>query len=127
VSSNYKFRDNTKLYFVTFTITNWIDLFIRNEYKDILLESIKHCQQKKDLELYAWCIMTSHAHFIIGTKGNAFSNIMRDLKRHTSEMLHKAIQTNITESMREWIFYGYSTLVCTNNSYIKPTIFKKQL
>jgi REP element-mobilizing transposase RayT len=105
MSSNYKFKDNTKLYFVTFTLTNWIDLFIRNEYKDILLESIKYCQKEKDLELYSWCIMTSHAHFIIGTKGNELSNIMRDLKRHTSEMLHKAIKENRTESRREWMLW----------------------
>jgi putative transposase len=105
MSSNYKFKDNTKLYFVTFTLTNWIDLFIENEYKDILLESIKYCQNQKDLELYSWCIMTSHAHFIIGTKGNELSNIMRDLKRHTSEMLHKAIKDNRTESRREWMLW----------------------
>lgn len=49
--------------------------------------------------------MTSHAHLIIGTKGNALSNIMRDLKRHTSEMLHKAIKENRTESRREWMLW----------------------
>ncbi len=105
MSSNYKFRDNSKLYFVTFTITNWIDLFIRNEYKDILLQSIQYCQKEKDLELYGWCIMTSHVHSLIGTKGNELRNIMRDLKRHTSEQLHKAIQNNRTESRREWILW----------------------
>ena len=46
--------------------------------------------------------MTSHLHLIIGTTGNALSNIMRDLKRHTSEELHKAIANNKTESRKEW-------------------------
>jgi putative transposase len=105
LSSKYKFTDNDKLFFVTFTVTNWIDLLIRNEYKELLLESIKHCQRHKDLELYGWCIMTSHAHLIVGTKGNALSNIMRDLKQHTSEMLHKAIKENRTESRREWMLW----------------------
>lgn len=105
MSKKYKFTDDSKLYFVSFAVINWIDLFIRNEYKDILLESIKYCQREKDLELYGWCIMTSHVHLIIGTKGNALSNIMRDLKRHTSEELHKAIQNNRTESRREWMLW----------------------
>ena len=105
MSKKYKFTDNSKLYFVSFAVTNWIDLFIRNEYKEILINSIKHCQAEKDLELYGWCIMTSHVHLIIGTSGNALSNIMRDLKRHTSEELHKAIANNKTESRKEWMLW----------------------
>jgi REP element-mobilizing transposase RayT len=105
MSKKYKFSDNSKLYFVSFSVTNWIDLFIRNEYREILLESIGYCQREKELELYGWCIMTSHVHLIIGTRGNPLSNIMRDLKRHTSEELHKAIKNNRTESRREWMLW----------------------
>ena len=49
--------------------------------------------------------MTSHIHLIIGTKGNPLQNIMRDLKRHTSEILHKNIQNNQSESRREWMLW----------------------
>ena len=103
MSRKYKFTDNSKLYFVSFSVIKWIDLFIRNEYKEILLDSIRFCQLKKDLELYGWCIMTSHVHLIIGSSGNALSNIMRDLKRHSSEMLHSALIKNNEESRKEWI------------------------
>jgi putative transposase len=103
MSRKYKFRDIDKLYFVTFAVINWIDLFIRNEYKDILLKSFEHCIANKGLELYAYCIMTSHAHMIIGTNKEPMEDIMRDLKRHTSETLRKAIETNKTESRREWM------------------------
>ncbi len=105
MSKKYKFTDNSKLYFVSFAVTNWIDLFVRDVYRNVLLESIKHCQTKKDLELYGWCLMTSHVHLIIGSSGNALSNIMRDLKRHTSEELHKAIENNKIESRREWMLW----------------------
>ncbi len=54
MSRKYKFRDDSKLYFVTFTVINWIDLFIRNEYKDIFLSSVRYCQNHKDLEVYGW-------------------------------------------------------------------------
>ena len=59
MSKKYKFADNSKLYFVGFGVTNWIDLFIRNEYREVLLDNIRYCQEEKDLELYGWCIMTS--------------------------------------------------------------------
>ena len=101
MSRKYKFGDNDKLYFVSFAVTNWIDLFIRNEYREEILKSIKYCQDEKDLELYGWCIMTSHVHLIIGTKENPLHNIMRDLKRHTAEELHKSIQNNYSESRKE--------------------------
>ena len=101
MSKKYKFADNNKIYFVSFAVTNWIDLFIRNEYREEIVNSIRYCQTNKDLELYGWCIMTSHVHLIIGTEENPLQNIMRDLKRHTSETLHKSIQNNPAESRRE--------------------------
>ena len=91
MSKKYKFGDNDKLYFVSFAVTNWIDLFIRENYKEEILNSIRYCQANKGLELYGWCLMTSHVHMIIGTSGNPLQNIMRDLKRHTSDILHKSI------------------------------------
>ena len=103
MSKKYKFNDNDQLYFVTFTITNWADLFIRNEYKEIVLDSIRYCQKNKDLDVYGWCMMTSHIHLIVGSRGKALSDIMRDLKRHSSEMLHLAIAKNAKESRREWL------------------------
>jgi len=99
----YKFIDQNKLYFVSFAVINWIDLFIRKQYKDIIKSSLAYCQKEKELELYGWCIMTSHIHLIIGTSGNPMQNILRDLKRHTSETLHNAIRQNGTESRREWL------------------------
>ena len=126
MSKKYKFSDNSKLYFVSFAVTNWIDLFIRNEYKEILIESIKYCQREKDLELYGWCIMTSHVHLLIGTKGNALSNIMRDLKRHTSEELHKAILNNRTESRREWMLWMMEKAAKKNSNSAKFQLWQPE-
>ena len=52
MSTKYKFNDQDQLYFVSFAVVNWIDLFIRNEYKDIMIASWKHCQQYKGLEIW---------------------------------------------------------------------------
>jgi putative transposase len=52
MSSKYKFRDQAKLYFVTCTVVYWLDPFIRNEYRNVLLDGIKYCQKKKGLEIY---------------------------------------------------------------------------
>ena len=105
MSRKYKFRDNTKLYFVSFAVINWIDVFIRNEYKQVLLDSLEYCQKFKELELYAWCLMTSHVHLIIGSKGNPMHNIIRDMKSHTSTQLRAAIGEHAQESRKEWMLW----------------------
>ena len=71
MSKKYKLTDNNKLYFVGSALINWIDLLIRDEYRNVMIESLKHCQKEKDLELYSWCLMTSHVHLIIGSRSNA--------------------------------------------------------
>src|SRR5215216_2592983 len=103
MSRKYKFNENDKLYFVSFAVINWIDLFIRKEYKDVVVSSLKYCIEKKNLELYAWCIMTSHVHLIIGSATHPLENIMRDMRRYTSEELHKLIRNDSCESGREWL------------------------
>ncbi len=45
MSRALKIKDPEGLYFVTFTVVHWIDLFIRMPYKDMLIDSLKHCQQ----------------------------------------------------------------------------------
>src|ERR1700756_3148314 len=102
MSHKYKFHDQTRPYFVSFSVIRWIDVFTRREYKDILIDSINHCIDYKGLEVYAWIIMSNHVHMIIGTKDKPMQNILRDMKRHTSKEITKAINANMQESRREW-------------------------
>lgn len=76
----YRFHDNSKLYFVTFTVVDWIDVFTRQEYVDVIYDSLKFCQKEKGLDLYAYCIMTNHIHLIVGTETGVLSDIVRDFK-----------------------------------------------
>lgn len=103
MSNKYKFHNPEGIYFVTLTVVEWIDVFTRRVYKDIFYESVKHCQENKDLDVYAYCIMTNHIHMIISSRGNPLSNIMRDLKRHTSEKIKLEILFSPKESRRSWM------------------------
>jgi REP element-mobilizing transposase RayT len=103
MSRNYKFHDQQRPYFVTFSVVNWIDTFTRREYKNILVESLNYCMINKGLELYAWVIMSNHVHLIIGTNNQPMENILRDIKRHTSKEIVKAISEDPQESRKEWM------------------------
>jgi len=39
----YTIRDSTKLYFVSFATVNWIDVFIRKDYCNIIVDSLNFC------------------------------------------------------------------------------------
>ena len=103
MSNKYKFLNPQGIYFVTFTVINWIDLFIRNEYRDIMLDSWRFCCKNKGMDLYAWVIMTNHIHMIMGSQQNNPENIMRDMKRWTSIQLKEAIRNNPRESRKDWM------------------------
>ncbi len=45
----YKIQDQQAIHFITFAVVEWVDVFTRNEYKDILLDSLRYCQKEKGL------------------------------------------------------------------------------
>ena len=106
MSRKHKFLNPDGAYFVTLTVQNWVDVFVRNRYKNILVESLAYCQKHKGLEIFAWCIMSSHAHLIIRAKdggGFLLPDILRDFKKFTSKEILKAIEENPQESRKEWL------------------------
>lgn len=103
MARKYKFHDHSKLYFVTLTVVNWIDAFIRDDNRNIFYESIKYCQENKGLEVYGYCIMTSHIHMIIGIENGNLSDVIRDLKSFTSRQIRKNLEASASESRREWM------------------------
>jgi REP element-mobilizing transposase RayT len=108
MSRKYKIRDQDKLYFVTFTVIHWLDIFIRREYRDIFLDSLRYCQKNKGLEVCAYVIMSSHVHLIIGRNSEpSLGGIIRDIKKYTAVAIINAIKQNPQESRRElfvWLF-----------------------
>lgn len=105
MSFSYQIHDQYAVYFVTFTVHQWVDVFTRNEYKDILLESLRFCQERKGLEIYAWVIMTNHIHLIISSREGNLSDIIRDFKKYTSNQVIKAIEQNPRESRKKWLLW----------------------
>jgi len=104
MSRNYKFHNPEGVYFVSFAVVDWLDVFTRNEYKDIIIDSLQYCQKEKGMEIFAWCIMTNHIHLVFrSTKDQKPELLLGDFKRFTSKAIVKAIQDNPKESRKEWL------------------------
>lgn len=107
MSEKYKIDDKEGIYFVTLTAVDWVDIFTRRELKVTIIDSLKYCQQNKGLIIYAWCLMHSHLHMIVGTKeGFDLSAILRDMKKHTAKEIIKKVNDE-PESRREWMLYRF--------------------
>ena len=93
MSRKYKFHDPAGEYFISFATVGWINVLTRSDYKDIIVESLRHCQNGKGLLLYEWVIMTNHVHLLAAAREDySMSDIMRDLKKFTSGKIHTAIK-----------------------------------
>lgn len=99
----YKIRNKMEIHFISFAVVEWVDVFTRKAYRDILLDSIRYCQQQKGLQLFAWCIMSNHVHLAVSAKNQDLSDILRDLKKFTGRQIIKAIENNGQESRKEWM------------------------
>ncbi len=57
------------------------------------------------MEIYAYCIMTSHIHLIFRSKDSNPSKLLKEFKTYTSKKLQQAISDNPQESRREWLLW----------------------
>ncbi|MBF9255787.1 transposase [Pontibacter sp. 172403-2] len=105
MSRKYKFHNKEGLYFVSFAVVYWIDVFTREEYFAILTDSLDYCRKNKGVEIYAWCIMPSHVHLIFRAKDNNPSVLLKELKTYTSKQIQKAIAEHNQESRKEWMLW----------------------
>ncbi len=119
MSTAYKIRDPEGIYFVTFTVVGWIDIFSRKIYCDLILDNLKYCQQNKGLIIHAWVLMTNHIHLIVsaGTEP-LLAEIIRDFKKYTSREIIKLIETE-KESRKEWMLSYFTWKGQTNPNTTK--------
>ncbi|HAN65022.1 MAG TPA: transposase [Chitinophagaceae bacterium] len=125
MSNKYKIGDHAIPHFISFSVVGWIDVFTRDYYKEIVVESLKFCQENKGLILHAWVIMTNHVHLIISSESNKIEDIVRDLKKFTSKKILHAIISNDNESRKEWMMNIFK-FTGKNNNNNKEYQFWKQ-
>ena len=102
-TTSYRIGNQNALHFITFSTVEWVDVFTRINYKEVLIDSFQYCQEHKGLELYSWCIMSNHVHFVGKAKeGFELSGILRDFKRHTSKTILELIKES-GESRKNWM------------------------
>jgi REP element-mobilizing transposase RayT len=87
---------NEHFFFVTTTVVQWAQVFTKDKYCEILLDNIKHYQQRFKFTILGYVIMPSHFHWIVEVHPElgTISDIMRDIKKYSAWDLMEALATD---------------------------------
>lgn len=125
-------HSNAGCHFITLNVVDWVDVFIRPVYKQIIVHSLNHFSENKGLNIYAWCLMTNHLHMIVSaSEGHSLPDIEKELKRFTTQKILEDISVEPPKRLK-WMmerFENFSSTLglikkfqlwqtCTNPVYI---------
>jgi len=106
MSNAYRITDQSEVYFVTFTVVDWIDVFIKKKYFEIITDSLIFCRKNKGLNIHAYVIMSNHFHGIFSSSQNSLAYTIRDFKSYTASSIIKLIKDE--NSIRsKWILRNF--------------------
>lgn len=94
-------------FFLTLTVVDWVDVFTRSAYCRIFTDSLNYCAVHKGLDIYAWVLMSNHAHLVASARpGFHLSDILRDMKKYMSKKIVAEIMA-VPESRADWMLYRF--------------------
>ncbi|MFZ4457238.1 MAG: REP-associated tyrosine transposase [Bacteroidales bacterium] len=102
MSSGCQIKEQNELHYLTFQVVEWVDIFTRQIYRDIVMSSLRYCQKNKGLEVYAFVVMSNHIHLLARSETRDLSDIVREFKSFTANEILKAIKDE-PESRRDWM------------------------
>jgi REP element-mobilizing transposase RayT len=114
VQGGYKLRDQKLPHFITSTVVDWVDVFTRKNYRDIIVECFDFCIKNKSMVLYGYVIMSNHIHMIVQSDDGNLSDLLRDFKKFTATKIIQKIKSE-PESRREWMLERFQLATETHS------------
>lgn len=115
--SEHRKTSANEIYFLTISVIDWINLFDREIYKEIIIENLQYCQNHKQLEIYAYVIMSNHLHLVCRRENQDLTELIGRFKSYTSKAFIKEISENPKESRREWLLQLFADNAKKNKQY----------
>lgn len=98
-------RDNS-VYYVTFTVMDWLPLFVREETCRIVADSLNFCVRNKGLLVGAYVVMPTHMHAVVADKDADVRRLARtidDFRKFTGRSLADWCDSRGPEAFRRAI------------------------
>ena len=61
----YRIQSEAAVYFLTYSVVEWLPVFIREATCKVVTESLTFCHHQKRLRINAFVIMPTHLHLIV--------------------------------------------------------------
>ena len=95
--TRYRITENSSPYFLTCTIIEWLPVFTRQPYFEIVIDCLKYCRERKRLKIFAYVIMDNHLHLV--AEGERLEEIIKEFKSYTAQGIIKLA----TEEGKDWL------------------------
>ena len=95
--TRYQITEPEFPYFITSTIIEWLPIFTRKPYFDIVIDSLHYARQRKGLKLFAYVTMDNHIHLIAA--GGNLAKIIGEFKSYAATQIVRLLQ----EENRQWL------------------------
>ena len=113
MAEGYQIRNQDAIHYLTFQVINWMDVFTRQVYRDILIDSLKFCRKNQGLNIHAFVIMSNHMHCILSSNISDLSGTIRNFKAHTAKTIIDEMKLP-GESRKEWML-GQMNYYCKDS------------
>ncbi|MCP9762702.1 REP-associated tyrosine transposase [Lacihabitans soyangensis] len=113
MEGGYAIRNQEAMHFLTLTIVDWVDVFSRKIYRDIVIDSLKFCQENKGMNLISYVIMSNHIHIICQSDKGNLSDLVRDFKKYVAQMILNQIKIG-PESRSDWMLKRFAFAAKSN-------------
>ncbi len=90
----YRIGPDTALYFVTFSVVEWLPVFITDVTFRIVTDSLTYCHRAKGLRINAYVIMPTHLHAIVfgaGFDSKRLQATLTDFRKFTGRQLSDVV------------------------------------
>ena len=93
--------------YLTFNTVDWVDVFNRPVYKEVIADALNQFIKEKGLIVYSWCLMTNHLHLVADCKPNTTLALFeRDFKKYTTNEILEAIDLE-PDLRRTWMLQRF--------------------
>lgn len=100
----YQIQEGVVVYYLTFTVVEWLPVVTAEEPCLIVTESLNYCHQHKSLRVNAFVIMPTHAHLILFDANFDVARLrrtLRDLRQFTGRRLADYCDQRMPDAFRE--------------------------
>ncbi len=100
----YQFDREASVFYVTFTIVEWLPIFVTLDTLKIITESLNFCHENKGLRTNAYVMMPTHLHAILfheSFKADQLESVVNDFRKFTGRRLADYCDDHMPQCFRQ--------------------------